>query len=414
MTLAVGNPDSARSTHDAFFTEACAALGYDDTTAEMLLLASREIRAELPLHRDDGSISVFNAYRVQHHNARGPYKGGLRYHPDIDLEESRGLACLMTLKCALVDIPFGGAKGGINCDPSTLSARELEALTRAFVGRFHRLLGPNRDIPAPDVGTNSQVMAWFNDEYGKLYGYSPAAVTGKPLILGGSAGRTEATGRGVSIVLAALAKHRGEDLVGATVAIQGYGNVGSNVARFVAQKGMKVVAVSNRRGASHDPDGFALPDLIGAADHGDALPAGEPMSNRDLLALDCDYLVPAALSGAINADNAADVRARVVVEAANSPLTAAADLILGARGVVIVPDILANAGGAIVSYFEWVQNLQQVSWTLDEVDERLHERLTEATSLVVARSENDAINYRAAAYRIATARVKEAFFLSGF
>lgn len=405
---------SARSTHDAFFTDACAALGYDASTTEVLLLASREIVAELPLRRDDGSVSVFNAYRVQHHNARGPYKGGLRFHPDLDLDETRGMACLMTLKAALVDIPFGGAKGGIDCDPATLSARELEALTRRFVGKFHRLLGPNLDIPAPDVGTTPQVMAWIHDEYAKVYGYSPAVVTGKPVIVGGSAGRLEATGLGVGMVIEAFARHRGEDLTGARVAIQGFGNVGSQVARSVTGLGMRVVAVSDHTGGRFAPDGFVAAELARSGERGDGLPAGEPITNAELLALDCDYLIPAALGGAITATNAPAVRARVVVEAANSPITPDADRILVDHGVSIVPDLLANAGGVIVSYFEWVQNLQQLSWPLAQVNEGLRERLEGATAQVIARAERDGIELRPAAYRIATARVKEAFFLAGF
>ncbi len=415
--MTIIDPDeasSARSIHDAFFAEACAALGYDDSTTTMLLLASREIRAELPLRRDDGSISVFNAFRVQHHNARGPYKGGLRYHPDLDLNESRGLACLMTLKAALVDVPFGGAKGGIDCDPHALSSTELERLTRAFVGKFHRLLGPNRDIPAPDVGPDAQVMAWINDEYAKLYGYNPAAVTGKPIIVGGSHGRVEATGRGVSIVIDALARLRGEDLNGSRVAIQGFGNVGTHAALGLAALGLTVVAVSNVGSARYAANGFSTAELAAAATEHDRLPEGDTITNAELLALDCDYLIPAAMGGAIHARNAPDVRARVIVEAANSPLTADADALLGARGVTIVPDILANAGGIIVSYFEWVQNLQQVSWTLDQVHDGLRDRLAAATEQVVIRAAHDDTDYRSAAYRIATVKVKDAFFLSGF
>ncbi len=414
MTIDTDASMSARSTHDAFFTEACAALGYDDATTTVLLLASREIRAELPLRRDDGSLSVFNAFRVQHHNARGPYKGGLRFHPDLDLDESRGLACLMTLKAALVDVPFGGAKGGIDCDPATLSPRELEALTRAFVGKFHRLLGPNLDIPAPDVGTDGQIMAWIHDEYAKLYGYSPAAVTGKPLIIGGSQGRVEATGRGVSIVIDALARLQHQDLHGARVAIQGFGNVGTHAACTLTELGLHVIAVSNQHGGTFAAEGFTMDELVAAGEARDRLPEGKVITNAELLALDCDYLIPAALGGAISSHNAADVRARVVVEAANSPVTARADAALAASGVTVVPDILANAGGIIVSYFEWVQNLQQLSWPLVEVRERLHLRLADATEQVVARAEGDDVDYRSAAYRIATERVKDAFFVSGF
>ena len=320
----------------------------------------------------------------------------------------------MTLKAALVDVPFGGAKGGIDCDPSSLSGGELEALTRKFVGKFHRLLGPNRDIPAPDVGTNAQVMAWINDEYAKLYGLSPAVVTGKPVIIGGSLGRTEATGLGVSFVIEIVARHRAEDLNGSRVAIQGFGNVGSHVARFLTERGMKVIAVSNGKGGSFSADGFALSQLVAAAEQDDALPEGTAITNVELLALECDYLVPAALSGAITEANASAVRARVVVEAANSPVTAEADALLTRQGITVIPDILANAGGVIVSYFEWVQNLQQFSWTLAQVNERLRERLVAATDEVIARADADGIDYRSAAYRIATAKVKEAFFLSGF
>lgn len=405
---------SARSIHDEFFRTTCEALGYDDSTTRMLLLASREIRAELPLRRDDGTLSVFRGYRVQHHNARGPYKGGLRFHPDLDLDEARGLACLMTLKAALVDVPFGGAKGGIDCDPSQLSARELESLTRRFVAKFHRLIGPNLDIPAPDVGTDAQVMAWINDEYASRYGYNPAVVTGKPVILGGSPGRVEATGRGVAVVVEELARHRGHDLQGATVAIQGFGNVGSHCAIHLTHLGMRVVAITTATDGTLSPGGFPLDALHAAAEHPDRLPPGDPISNAELLALECDYLVPAAMGSAITVDNADAVRARVVVEAANSPLTADADAALGRRGVTVVPDILANAGGLIVSYFEWVQNLQQVTWSAEQVTRGLRDRLVAATDAVVDRAAADGVDDRSAAYRIATERVHDAFFLSGF
>jgi glutamate dehydrogenase (NAD(P)+) len=407
---------SARATHDAFFEEACTSLGYDPATSELLLLASREIRAELPLRRDDGSISVFNAYRVQHHNARGPYKGGLRYHPDIDLDEARGLACLMTLKTALADIPFGGAKGGIDCDPTTLSQHELEQLTRKFVAKLHRLIGPNLDIPAPDMGTDAQVMAWVQDEYSKIYGYSPAVVTGKPVLTGGSAGREEATGLGVGIVLGSLLAQKGESVDGRTVAIQGFGNVGLHTAATLARLGMRVVAVSDRDGGIHDPTGLAVDELVDTVRRGKPLAAvdAEPIDNESLLQLDCDVLVPAAIGSVVTTRNAERIRAPLVVEAANSPVTAAADAMLRARGVQVVPDILANAGGVIVSYFEWVQNLQQFYWSLETVHDRLRERLEAATRAVVTEAGLEHTSWRAAAYRIATARVKNAFFVSGF
>lgn len=407
---------SARSTHDAFFESACRSLGYDNATFELLLLAAREIRSELPLRRDDGSIEVFNAYRVQHHNARGPYKGGLRFHPDVDIDEVRGLACLMTLKTALVDIPFGGAKGGVDCDPARLSARELEQLTRKYTSKFHRLIGPNLDIAAPDIGTDARVMAWIQDEYSKIYGYDPGVVTGKPVLTGGSVGREEATGLGVSLVLDRLVTGRGESLAGRTAAIQGFGNVGCHAADFLDRLGMHIVAISDHTGGVVDPAGLPIDECIRRVRGGEHIAAlgAEPIANADLLELDVDVLIPAAISSVITASNAPAVRARLIVEAANSPVTAAADALLTARGVEIVPDILANAGGVIVSYYEWVQNLQQFYWSLDQVHERLAVRLDSTTDAVIDEADREQISLRSAAYRIATLRVKDAFFIAGF
>ena len=409
-------PTSARTTHEEYFEAACRSLGYSAEEQELLSLASREIRAELPLVHDDGTLSVFNAYRVQHHNARGPYKGGLRFHPDLDLDEARGLAALMTLKTALVDIPFGGAKGGIDCDPGRLTRRELEQLTRRFVQKFHRLIGPNLDIPAPDMGTDANVMAWIHDEYAKIYGYSPAVVTGKPVTVGGSVGREEATGLGVSMVLGALAERRGLDLEGATVAIQGFGNVGSHAAAALDRLGMRVVAVSDRDGGIHRAEGLVVDELIAAAGRREPLTAatGAPLGNDELLALDVDVLVPAAVGGVIHEGNVDRVRARTVVEAANSPVTPGADRALEARGVTVVPDILANAGGVVVSYFEWVQNLQQLAWSLEDIDARLRTRLEDATAAVCDEADDQGVSLRLAAYRLATAKVKSAFFISGY
>lgn len=407
---------SARATHEAFFEEACAGLGFDHTTTELLLLAAREIRAELVLKRDDGSIAVFNAYRVQHHNARGPYKGGLRYHPDIHIDEVRGLACLMTLKTALVDVPFGGAKGGIDCDPARLSERELEQLTRKFVEKFHRLVGPNLDIPAPDMGSDAKVMAWFQDEYAKIYGYSPAVVTGKPVLTGGSVGREEATGLGLSFVVEALFDHWHRDLAGRTVAVQGFGNVGKHSAVALERLGARVVAVSDSTGGVFAEEGLDVDDLVDAVRRHQPLTSvgAEPIGNEALLALDCDILIPAATGSVIHRDNVGAVRAGLVVEAANSPVTAAADVALAEREILVVPDILANAGGVIVSYLEWVQNLQQLRWPLDRIHEMLRDRLDGATAAVVSEAENDGMSLRSAAYRIATTRVKDAFFMAGF
>ncbi|MEZ5141353.1 MAG: Glu/Leu/Phe/Val dehydrogenase [Acidimicrobiales bacterium] len=401
-----------RQTHDAFFAETCRALGYDDTTHELLLLASREISAEVPLRRDDGSVAVFRAYRVQHHNARGPYKGGLRYHPDVDLDEVRGLACLMTLKTALVDIGFGGAKGGIDCDPTTLSRRELEALTRRFVQKLHRVLGPNLDIAAPDMGTDEQVMAWIHDEYAKIYGFAPAVVTGKPVPIGGSRGRVDATGLGLALVVEQVAADRGLPVTGATVAVQGFGNVGAHAALHLQRRGARVVAVSDREGGVIDTEGLDVEALVHRP--GGLRGAAEPITNDELLALDVDWLVPAATGGVIDDENADAVRAGVVVEGANAPVTADADALLTARGVLVVPDILANAGGVIVSHAEWIQNLQQLRWSLDEVQDHLRSTLGTATEQVLARASAEGISWRSAAYRIATERVHEAFFLGGF
>jgi len=400
----------------SFLLRACADLGYDDTTTRLLQLADREIRVEIPLWRADGSLAVYHAYRVQHDDARGPFKGGLRFHPSVDMEDVRGLAILMTLKTALVDVPFGGAKGGINCDPSELSRRELEQLTRRFTERLHRELGPNRDIAAPDLGTDAQVMAWITNEYAKIYGHTPAVATGKPIALGGSLGRDEATGRGLVTVLAAWAAASGEPLAGRTAAVQGFGNVGMHAAEALVTAGVRVVAVSDHAGGTFARDGL---DPASLGQHRDAhatlatFPGGEPITNPDLLALDCDLLVPAALGGCITEENVADVAAGTVVEGANAPVTPAAHDALVARGVRVIPDLLASAGGVIVSYFEWVQNLQRMSWTLDDVRSRASARLERATATVVERSDDRGIDLRRAAYQIAVERLREPVFAAG-
>lgn len=406
-----------KQTHDAFLKRACEQLGYDPSVYQLLLVASREIGVELPLRRDDDSLVIFNAYRVQHHNARGPYKGGMRYHPSIDMGEIRGLACLMSLKTALLDIPFGGAKGGIDCDPCQLSRRELEALTRRFVQKMHRNLGPNLDIPAPDVGTNAAMMAWMQDEYSKIYGYSPAFVTGKPIVTGGSRGREEATGRGCVVALEAILGARGDSLKGKKVAIQGFGNVGSFAAQFVEEAGATLVAVSDAHGGVYHADGLSAAELRAhVAKHGTVAEysKGRPLDNPGLLRLDCDVLIPAALGGAIDEETATELNARMVVEAANAPLTHRAASVLRQRHVPVIPDILANAGGVVASYFEWVQNLQQVSWSLDEVRQKLDERIRVGVRTMLDESRGDPRQFRQAAYRIATQRLKEAFFAAGF
>jgi glutamate dehydrogenase (NAD(P)+) len=400
----------------SFLLRACSDLGYDEVTTRLLQLADKEIRLELPLWRADGSLSVYHAYRVQHDDARGPFKGGVRYHPSVDMDEVRGLATLMTLKTALVDVPFGGAKGGIDCDPGELSRRELEDLTRRFTERLHRELGPNRDIPAPDLGTDAQVMAWIADEYAKMYGHTPAVVTGKPIALGGSRGRDEATGRGLVTVLAAFWAVAGISLADRTAAIQGFGNVGGHAATALVDAGARVIAVDDRDGGVHDPDGLDVAALLDHRErHGTVagFAGGRPLTDADLLALECDVLVPAALGGCITTDNAGRVAAGTIAEGANSPLTPAAHDELTERGVEVIPDILANAGGVVVSYFEWVQNLQRMSWSLDEVRARARSKLETATGEVVALARERDYDLRRAAYVIAVERLREAVFAAG-
>ena len=376
----------------------------------------REVMVELPLKQRDGTMRTFHGFRIQHDNSRGPMKGGLRYHPHVDLDEVRALASLMTWKTAVVNLPFGGAKGGIDCDPAELTPEELERLTRKFIGRIHLLIGENEDIPAPDVNTNPQVMAWIVDEYAKFHGFTPGVVTGKPIVLGGSLGRTAATGRGVAIATEAALTRLGRSLSGATVAIQGFGNVGSWSAHHLAAAGARVVAVSDVRGGVFRGEGLDVDELMRAAQtpHGiHGVSAGEPMSNADLLALDVDVLVPAALGNAIHAGNAAAVTARLIVEGANAPVSAEADVALEERGVPVVPDILANAGGVTVSYFEWVQNTQRVRWPERQVDEMLQETMRSAFVDVSKQSEEASVPLRTAAFMLALRRVAEATALRG-
>ena len=408
---------SIKDTHDAFLLDACQRLGYDHSTYEVLLIAAREIRVQLPLRKDDGSVVVYNGYRCQHHNARGPYKGGLRYHPGVSSDDVRGMACLMTLKTALVDLPLGGAKGGIDCDPASLSTRELETLTRKYVQKMHRNIGPNLDIPAPDVGTNAQVMAWIQDEYSKIHGYTPAVVTGKPIETGGSLGREEATGRGVAIVLEEYARHTGASLAGKTVAIQGFGNVGSHAARILFEMGMKIVAVSDVKGGIYHPGGLPIDRVLEhhrKAGSVTGFDGAEPLSNDALLTMKCDYLIPAAMAGVISESNARQVHAKVVAEAANAPVTEPGNRILREREVTILPSILVSAGGVTVSYFEWVQNLQQFSWDVDTVRARLREKLVTAASMVFGLADLRQCTYREAAYQIAAKRLKDALYAAGF
>jgi len=405
-----------------YFDVAADRLGIADGLRTVVRMPEREVRVQIPIKLRDEQVHVFSGYRVQHNSARGPYKGGIRYHRDVSVDDVRALAALMTWKTAIVNVPFGGAKGGIECPAQALDELELELLTRAFVDRIGDVLGPNRDIPAPDVNTNARVMAWIMDEYGKLHGDTPAVVTGKPVSLGGSLGRDAATGRGVVHAFVEAARELGLALDATRVVVQGFGNVGSWTARIITQLGCTLIGVANTSGAIHceagiDPDALLRHLADGgrlveypqaAAAHG-----AQRITPEELLALDCEVLIPAALGGAIDAGNAARIHARMVVEGANGPTTPDADEILADAGVLVVPDVLANAGGVIVSYFEWAQNLQRFSWDEHEVNERLAARMRHAYAQVAERARASRVSMRVAAYELGIERVVEAGRLRG-
>jgi len=366
---------------------------------------------------DDGRIEVFNGFRIQHNGVRGPYKGGTRYHPMADLEEIKALASLMTWKNALVDIPFGGAKGGVQCDPRDMSEDELNRLTRRYTINIEHLLGVNRDIPAPDLGTNSQVMAWMMDAYGQIHGYTPGIVTGKPVELGGSAGRSSATGRGVVFVMREVARQLGMNVEGARIVVQGFGQVGSWTVRILGEMGCNVIAVSDVLGGVYREKGIDVEKLMQHKERAGTVVGfadADLIRNEDLLELDCEFLIPAAIDRVITEDNAPRVKARVVVEAANHPLTPGADEILNDRGIPIIPDILANAGGVVVSYFEWVQNLYQRQWEEERVNEELKKIMTKAYQAVQETVDSKNITYREAAFLIGVKRVAHVAKLRGF
>jgi len=400
-----------------FFHRAADHIGLSDELRDVLTSSYRELTVQVPVRLDDGTLQVFTGYRIQHNGARGPYKGGIRYHPDADIDEVRALASLMTWKTAVVDIPYGGAKGGVQCDPTMMSMGEKQRLTRRFTSAISYVLGVNRDVPAPDVNTDAQTMAWMMDAYSGRYGYTPAIVTGKPVELGGSYGRDAATGRGVVYCLEEAARDYGIDLAGATVAIQGFGNVGSWVARLIGELGCRVVAVTDVKGGVHRADGLDVPALWGWAQESGSVvgfSGAEEISNAELLELDVDVLVPAALDRVINEGNADRIKARVVLEAANHPVTPAADDVLQEKGVIVVPDILANAGGVTVSYFEWAQNIQQFRWEEERVNTELKKTMTRAWQNVYERASLDGIPLRLAAFAIAVAKVERADVLRGY
>ncbi|MFN8106055.1 MAG: Glu/Leu/Phe/Val dehydrogenase [Acidimicrobiia bacterium] len=403
-----------------FFNQAAEDNGLHPSVTKVLATPYRELTATIPLeHTDDGDIEVVHGYRVQHNGARGPYKGGMRYHVRADLEEVRALAMLMTWKTALVGVPFGGAKGGLQIDPDRYTQREVEQVTRRFVSAICHLLGPERDVPAPDMGTDAQTMAWMFDEFSRRFGHSPAAVTGKPVELFGTPGREGATGHGVVVVTQACCRDLGIDLTGARVAIQGFGNVGMNAALEFAAIGARVVACSDISGGRHDEAGLDVGALATWVQAGNKLAdavTGDAIDNDELLALDCDVLVPAAVGEVVNGSNAASVRARLVVEAANHPVTPLADRVLEDNGVVVLPDILANAGGVIGSYFEWTLNLQQYTWSKERFDRELESVITKAYRHVRAHMDEDPgePSMRRISYEIAVRRVVRASLRRGF
>jgi glutamate dehydrogenase (NAD(P)+) len=398
---------------------AAGVLGLQPAEVELLKHPKRQVIVSLPVAMDDGSVRVFTGYRVLHDNTRGPGKGGLRYHPEVDLDEVKALAAWMSWKCALVDVAFGGAKGGIACDPTAMSAGELERLTRRYTAEIFDVIGPNLDIPAPDVGTDARVMAWMMDTYSMKKGYvEPGVVTGKPIVLGGSLGREAATGSGIVVATREALRDLGLTLESVRIAVQGFGNVGSNAARLLGAAGARIVAVSDVKGGIYKEDGLDIPALLRhRSEHSvvAGFPGTQPLTNDELLTLDCDVLVPAALEGQLNEGNADRIRAKLIVEGANGPTTAEADEILRRRGIPVVPDIMANSGGVVVSYFEWVQDRYGYFWPEAEVHQRLEEKMVAAyAALRGAIQRHDLVNdLRTAAYTVAMQRILEARRLRG-
>lgn len=402
-----------------FFDQAADRLEIDPDLREALLMPQREVQVQVTIRLDDGRLANYIGFRVQHDHSRGPMKGGLRFHPEVDLDETRALASLMTWKTAVVDLPYGGAKGGIGIDPSQMSCAEIERLTRAFVDQIHDIVGPDTDIPAPDMGTDHQVMAWFRNQWEKYHGFHPAVITGKPVEEYGAKGREEATGRGVGTLTVKLSKRLGMDASKTRVAIQGFGNVGSHAAKFLHDAQFPIVAVSDITGTYYNADGLNIPELLR---HKFAHPKGllEGFERAEHLPLDAllkldhvEVLIPAALGGVITQKNAQDIKAKVIVEAANGPVDPDADAALHDRGVTILPDILANAGGVTVSYFEWVQNRQHYRWPLDRVRQELDHTMNEAFEKVWQMAAQHEVSLRTAAYMIGISRVRRATELAG-
>jgi len=403
----------------ATLESAAKVLGYEPSEYEVLKYPERTLRVAVPVRMDDGSVKVFEGYRVQHSTVRGPAKGGLRFHPDVNMDEVSALAAWMTFKCAVAGIPYGGGKGGVAVDPKKLSKTELQNLTRSFTKAIAPIIGPEVDIPAPDVNTTPEIMGWIVDTYSTLKGaFTPGVVTGKPIALGGSQGRVEATGRGVTISVKNALKALGRELKGATVAVQGMGNVGSISAKLLYEEGAKIVAVSNTTAAIYNPNGLNIPEILDfLADKNNKLKdyKGDVqfITNGQLLTLDVDVLVPAAMENMINKDNVNDIRAKLIVEGANGPVTVEADAVLEQKGICVIPDILANAGGVVVSYFEWVQNLQQFYWDEATVNQRLENIMNDAFRNVWETAQEKKISMRTAAYVVAVRRIVETLKMRG-
>ncbi|MFD2640328.1 Glu/Leu/Phe/Val family dehydrogenase [Piscibacillus salipiscarius] len=392
-------------------------LGYPDEAYELMKEPVRMMIVRIPVRMDDGKIKIFTGYRAQHNDAVGPTKGGVRFHPNVTENEVRALSIWMSLKAGIVDLPYGGGKGGIICDPRKMSFRELEALSRGYVRAISQIVGPTKDIPAPDVFTNSQIMAWMMDEYSRIDEFNnPGFITGKPIVLGGSHGRESATAKGVTICIEEACKKRGIDIKGARVIVQGFGNAGSFLAKFMYDMGAKVIAISDAEGALHDPDGLDIDYLLDRRDSFGTVTNlfEDTITNEEMLELDTDILVPAAIENQITKNNAHNIKASIVVEAANGPTTLEATKILTERDVLIVPDVLASSGGVTVSYFEWVQNNQGYYWKEEEVQEKLREVLVKAFNNVYTTSQNRQIDMRLAAYMVGVRKMTEAARFRGW
>lgn len=407
----------ASESTNLYFQQAADHLKLPEWLRKLLLTPKREVTVQVAFERDNGSIETVQGYRVQHDNSRGPMKGGLRYHPAVDLDEVRALAALMTWKTAVVELPYGGAKGGIAIDPKTLSKKELERMTRVFVNEIHEIVGPDTDIPAPDMGTNFEVMSWFRNQWEKYHGFNPAVITGKPVEEYGARGREEATGRGVGIMAVKLLKRLNVRPDQCRTAIQGFGNVGSHAAKFLVESAFPVVAVSDLSGTYFNAKGLNIAEMLSySIKNGNQLAGysgAEKLPAEALLELDVDLLIPAALGDVITKDNAQSVRAKTIIEAANGPIDPEADEILQSRKITILPDILANAGGVTVSYFEWVQNRQHYRWSLDRVRQELDRTMSDAFENVWQQSANQRVSLRTAAFMLAISRVQRATELAG-